>query len=251
MSKIALTKNEFNLILKKESHPVYIAEDDYEIVEEQSGCDLLRRYNIINDETKEVHIMDVVYNSSYGDFQDEPQDGDFYIDPDKEDIYDSLGELLSEKEPEPEPEPELTPLDIMFNTYNDMKDKGVLKETDLNGLLALLSEKEIEDIYGTIYELTVTKKDSATWADVTAFQHEIIYPTAIKYSLNADYLWRHTWHDAINYKEKAKYSRKASFLKHYLLNKERANYGGLMVQIDGREVFIKNKELEMIRSLPL
>lgn len=243
MSKIALTKNEFNLILKKESHPVYIAEDDYEIIEEQSGCDILRRYNVINNETKEVHIIEVVYNSSYGDFQDEPQDGDFYIDPNKEDIYNSLGELLREKEPEPE----LTPLDVMLNTYNDMKEKGVLKETDLNGLLALLSEKEIENIYGTIYDLTVTNKNSATWSDVTSFQHEIIYPIAVKYSLNVDYLWQNTWHDAINYKEKAK----SSFLKHYLLNKEMVNYGGLMVQIDGREVFIKNKDLEMIRSLPL
>lgn len=250
--KIAITKNEFNLILKKQNHPVFLLDDDsQEIIEKQSGSDILYRYKIKDISTNKEYFMEVVFNSSYEDFHDEPQGGDFYIDKEKKDSYDKHGNPLTEKNNIEEKKENLNPTQTIINQYNQLKEKDLIQSCDLNLVLKTFTTDEIVTVFGMAFDIVVVNKKTSTFADCTNFQNEFIRPLALKYQFNLQDLFHVTWQGVISYAKVNKIRSKNIAIQHYLLNKEILDTGGLTLNINKKDVFFDKATLNVIKKLPL
>lgn len=112
MSKIEISRNEFKLLISKESHPEYDSSFDREFVEEGKGSDIIVRRKIVRYSDSKVFYIYLVYNTQYCDYSDDIYDGNFVISENKKDIYDEYGEI--KKEPEIKKPVPLTENELLF-----------------------------------------------------------------------------------------------------------------------------------------
>lgn len=180
-NKIALTQNEFDLILR-ENHPEYDScNSRNRWIENGSGCDVVFERDVIRESDKAVLVISFIENSSIGDYQDwiHDSDCDFYIDENKKDIYDSRGQIIKES-PVVEPEiKEKTNEEI----YNEMKERGEIPDIKDLSWLDVDTDTLVE-----LVKMTIESFDPKT--EVRHYHvGRRVFELAIKQKLNADRLW--------------------------------------------------------------
>tara|TARA_B100000700_G_scaffold178953_1_gene197632 strand:- start:21743 stop:22471 length:729 start_codon:yes stop_codon:yes gene_type:complete len=124
---VKITENELKLILR-DSHPEYKNLGDSKIVEHGKGSDVHIVKKILRKSDQKELSIGVIYNGGFQGYQDFLSlvvDNDFDIDNNKEDIYDSYGNLLSNKEAQEVTEQKkITAID----QYNELVSKGLIRK---------------------------------------------------------------------------------------------------------------------------
>ena len=241
MSKIAITENEFFLILAHESHPRYQASEP-EHVENYKAYNEIIRVDVTDLETKEVYSLEAMRHHELGYVLADIQGCDFYIDSDKEELYTSDGKLLSDIPPEPVPEK------TRHDIYDEMKANNELTIPEkMEDVYSLVSLEELKKLITTMIPFIGNKKkvEGHSFMDLANTYFSISFENKIE----ADYMRSVIQKDMEEFKKSKKVLTLSRFIKHYTAMHNLESNGFIEVEIGGKMVKINKKELDNIQKI--
>lgn len=241
MSKIAITENEFFLILERESHPRYEASQP-EHVENYKAYNEIIRVDVTDLETKEVYSLEAMRHHELGYVLADIQGGDFYIDSDKEELYTSDGKLLADIPPEPVPEK------TRQDFYDEMKENNELTiPKNMEHVYSLVSLEELKElIVALIPFVGKNKKVKFSLFDNLS---KVYFNIAFENKIEVDHMRAIIQRDMEEFKKDKKARTESHFIKHYTAMYNLEIDGFVEVEIGGKMVKINKKELDNIQKI--
>lgn len=187
MNKIALTQNEFNLLLR-ENHPEFdscTSRNNW--IEDGSGCDRVFEREVIRHSDSKTFVVSFIHNNSLEDYQDwiHDSDCDFYIDDLKKDIYDSRGNIKVEKNIKENivDSKEKTILDI----YHEMEGNGEIDIYESDNWFNIDSNDFVE-----LVEKVNRVFDKSDSYEILDFRNDT-YQCAVKNKINSNRIFAETF----------------------------------------------------------
>lgn len=236
MTKIALTQNEFN-ILVLDNHPDFDACSNRNIMIESDNCDIIYEREVIRKSDNKTFILSFIYNSGFGGYQDWIHDSncDFVIDTNKKDIYDSRGSLIEEKKA-------VTKIEQRHSdVYEKMVQAGLITKEKTNRNWLNMTSDEFADLF--LY----THEAFNPLSDVTiASASQEVFRLAVKYKINGDLLWGKTFQN-----KKLKHASRERIKKYFENEKKgtETKEKTVTVVINGKKVKISDDEFQAILAL--
>lgn len=241
MSKIAITENEFFLILQRESHPRYEASEPEHVENYKSYNEIIRVY-VTDKETDDLYSLEAMRHHELGYVLADIQGGDFYIDSDKEELYTSDGKLLADIPPEPVPEK--TRQDI----YDEMKENDELTiPKDMEHIYSLVSLEELKELIVAL--IPFVGRNKTVSGSLFINLSKVYFGIAFENKIEVDHMRAVIQRDMREFKKDKKARTESHFIKHYTAMYTLKIDGFVDVEIGGKMVKINKKELDNIQKI--
>lgn len=172
MNEIQITERELFLLIDK-IHPEYDSNYQNEFIENGKGIDIHYERKVIRLSDNKELTLGFTDNAHVG-YQDFCHSGDFYVDHNKQDVYDETGNTIQEKKD-------------FEAIYLQMQKDGEIS-TDKERFFSKLPLNKIM-VLADASSNAYLKDDRSLLPELA----DICYSIAVEYKLNAERLWKETF----------------------------------------------------------